>query len=71
LAGNFARWSDTSKILPQTELTEMVLDESGYTDMLKVDKSAEAPGRLDNLKEFVRSMEGFESLPLSWSMSRW
>ncbi|MDB5540145.1 MAG: family ATPase, partial [Devosia sp.] len=34
----------------------------GYTDMLKADKSAEAPGRLDNLKEFVRSMESFESL---------
>ncbi len=40
----------------------MVLDECGYTDMLKADKSAEAPGRLDNLKEFVRSMEKFESL---------
>ena len=62
LAGNFARWSDTAKVLPHTELAEMVLDESGYTDMLKADKSAEAPGRLDNLKEFVRSMEGFESL---------
>jgi len=62
LGGNFARWTDTSKILPHTELAEMVLDESGYTDMLKADKSAEAPGRLDNLKEFVRSMEGFESL---------
>ena len=63
LAGNFTRWSDTAKVLPHTELAEMVLDESGYTDMLKADKSAEAPGRLDNLKEFVRSMEGFESLP--------
>ncbi len=62
LAGNFARWGDTAKVLPHTELAEMVLDESGYTDMLKADKSAEAPGRLDNLKEFVRSMEGFESL---------
>ena len=30
--------------------------------MLKNDKSAEAPGRLDNLKELVRSMESFESL---------
>ena len=40
----------------------MILDESGYTDMLKADKSAEAPGKLDNLKELVRSMEQFESL---------
>jgi DNA helicase-2/ATP-dependent DNA helicase PcrA len=62
LAANFARWTETSKVLPHTELAEMVLDECGYTDMLKADKSAEAPGRLDNLKEFVRSMEAFESL---------
>src|ERR1700759_5317631 len=59
---NCPRWSETARILPHTELAEMVLDESGYTDMLKADKSAEAPGRLDNLKEFVRSMESFESL---------
>ena len=62
LGANFARWTETSRVLPHTELAEMVLDESGYTDMLKADKSAEAPGRLDNLKEFVRSMESFESL---------
>ena len=62
LAANFARWSETAKVLPHTELAEMVLDEFGYTDMLKADKSAEAPGRLDNLKEFVRSMEAYESL---------
>ncbi len=62
LGANFARWTETSRVLPHTELAEMVLEESGYTDMLKADKSAEAPGRLDNLKEFVRSMESFESL---------
>jgi len=62
LSANFARWSETARVLPHTELAEMVLEESGYTDMLKADKSAEAPGRLDNLKEFVRSMESFESL---------
>jgi DNA helicase II / ATP-dependent DNA helicase PcrA len=62
LAGNFARWADTSRVLPHTELAEMILDECGYTDMLKADKSVEAPGRLDNLKELVRSMESFESL---------
>ncbi|MGH6828851.1 MAG: 3'-5' exonuclease, partial [Rhizomicrobium sp.] len=62
LAANFARWSETARVLPHAELGEMVLEESGYTDMLKTDKSAEAPGRLDNLKEFVRSMEGYESL---------
>ncbi len=62
LTANIARWTETAKVLPHAELAEMVLEESGYTDMLKADKSAEAPGRLDNLKELVRSMEAFESL---------
>ncbi len=62
LVGNFMRWAEVSRQIPHTELAEMILDESGYTDMLKADKSAEAPGRLDNLKELVRSMEQFESL---------
>jgi len=62
LAAMIGRWSDSSRHIPHTELAEIVLDESGYTEMLKNDKSAEAPGRLDNLKELVRSMEQFESL---------
>jgi DNA helicase II / ATP-dependent DNA helicase PcrA len=62
LAASFARWTETARHIPHTELAEMVLDECGYTEMLKNDKSAEAPGRLDNLKELVRSMEQFESL---------
>jgi DNA helicase-2/ATP-dependent DNA helicase PcrA len=39
-----------------------MLDESGYTAMWKADKSPEAPGRLDNLKELVRALADFESL---------
>jgi DNA helicase-2/ATP-dependent DNA helicase PcrA len=62
LAAAFARWIAVAQHIPHTELAEMILDESGYTDMLKADKSADAPGRLDNLKELVRSMESFESL---------
>src|SRR4029078_4366334 len=62
LAQNFSRWTQTVQAIPHTELAEMVLDESGYTDMLKNDKSAEAPGQRENRKEFVRSMETFESL---------
>ena len=44
------------------ELAEIVLDESGYTEMWQKDRSADAAGRLDNLKELVRSMEEFENL---------
>jgi len=39
-----------------------VLDESGYTEMWQKDRSADAAGRLENLKELVRSMEEFENL---------
>jgi DNA helicase-2/ATP-dependent DNA helicase PcrA len=62
LIATFLRWRETSAHVPHAELAEMVLDESGYTDMLKTDKTPEAAGRLENLKELVRSMESFESL---------
>jgi DNA helicase-2/ATP-dependent DNA helicase PcrA len=39
-----------------------LLDESGYTAMWQADKSPEAPGRLENLKELVRAMTDFETL---------
>jgi DNA helicase-2/ATP-dependent DNA helicase PcrA len=62
LTQSFRRWQEQAAHLPHPELAEMVLDESGYTDMVKADKSPEAAGRLENLKELVRSMEQFESL---------
>ncbi|HTK14634.1 MAG TPA: UvrD-helicase domain-containing protein [Xanthobacteraceae bacterium] len=59
---NFDRWRAQKEALPHTELAEMVLDESGYTEMWQKDRSADAAGRLENLKELVRSMEEFENL---------
>ena len=38
-----------------------LLDESGYTEMWQQDKSPEAPGRLENLKELVRALADFET----------
>jgi DNA helicase-2/ATP-dependent DNA helicase PcrA len=35
---------------------EMILDESGYTEMWQNDKTPEAPGRLENLKELVKAL---------------
>ncbi len=43
-------------------LAEMILDESGYTGHWQNDKTPEAPGRLENLKELVKALEGFENL---------
>ncbi len=56
------RWRSLVPGMPHTELAEIVLDESGYTEMWQNDKSAEAPGKLENLKELVRSMEQHETL---------
>src|SRR5690606_9696526 len=62
VAANFARWQDLLETTPHTELAETILEESGYTDMWKNDRAADAPTRLDNLKELIRSMEDYESL---------
>jgi DNA helicase-2/ATP-dependent DNA helicase PcrA len=62
LLADFARWSKLIESMPQSELAEIVLEESGYTDMWKRDRSADAAGRLDNLKELVRSLEEFPDL---------
>jgi DNA helicase-2/ATP-dependent DNA helicase PcrA len=43
-------------------LAETILDESGYTAMWQQDKTPEAPGRLENLKELVKALENFENL---------
>ncbi len=58
----FDRWRKQRDALPHTELAEIILDESGYTEMWQKDRSADAAGRLENLKELVRSMEEFENL---------
>ena len=44
------------------ELAERILDESGYTAMWQADKTPEAPGRLENLKELVKGLESFANL---------
>jgi DNA helicase-2/ATP-dependent DNA helicase PcrA len=62
LMESFERWRVQKDQMPDTELAEIVLDESGYTEMWQKDRSADAAGRLENLKELVRSMEEFENL---------
>jgi DNA helicase II / ATP-dependent DNA helicase PcrA len=62
LLDSLDRWRGQRDTLTHTELAETVLDESGYTEMWQKDRSADAAGRLENLKELVRSMEEFENL---------
>ena len=59
---SFARWASLIDQKPHNELAEMILEESGYVDMWRADRTAEAAGRLENLKEFVRAMEEFPDM---------
>ncbi|KAF0173462.1 MAG: DNA helicase II / ATP-dependent DNA helicase PcrA [Rhodobacteraceae bacterium] len=48
--------------LSHVRLAEVILEESGYVSMWQNDKTPEAPGRLENLKELVKALEQFDSL---------
>jgi DNA helicase-2/ATP-dependent DNA helicase PcrA len=56
------RWRAQASETEHPRLLEIILEESGYTDMLQADKSPQAQSRLDNLKELVRAMGQFGSL---------
>jgi len=62
LIEDFARWRGLLDNTPHAALAALVLEESGYTEMWQKDKSPDAPGRLENLKELVAALEEFESL---------
>jgi DNA helicase-2/ATP-dependent DNA helicase PcrA len=64
LVRDFDRWRDQMRELSHVELTGVILDESGYTGMWQADKSPEAAGRLENLREFVGGLAEFESMDL-------
>ncbi|MCB1784125.1 MAG: UvrD-helicase domain-containing protein [Alphaproteobacteria bacterium] len=63
LLDDFARWRSLLDTMNHAELAALVLEESGYMQMWKEDKTPEAPGRLENLKELVGGMQEYESLP--------
>ena len=62
LLGQFRHWRSLIAVLPHTEVARTILDDSGYAEMWRRDKSPEAEGRLENLKELVRALAEFESL---------
>jgi len=56
------RWRGEAERIHHARLMEQVLEESGYTDALRLDRSPTAQGRLENLKELVSSMAEHENL---------
>lgn len=62
LLGNFERWKERLNQQTHVEVVEAMLDESGYIEMWKNDKTPEAEGRLENLKELVGALGEFQSM---------
>tara|TARA_B110000091_G_scaffold167114_1_gene178825 strand:+ start:1522 stop:3840 length:2319 start_codon:yes stop_codon:yes gene_type:complete len=64
LLAQLDRWHRISldKTFNHIELAEIILEESGYTDMWGNEKTPDAPGRLENLKELVKALDQFENL---------
>jgi DNA helicase II / ATP-dependent DNA helicase PcrA len=62
LLARFDRWRTRAAEITHEELAQEVLEESGYVDMWKAERTPDAAGRLDNLKELVRSMGEFPDL---------
>jgi DNA helicase-2/ATP-dependent DNA helicase PcrA len=56
------RWACEAGHMSPRDLTELVLEESGYTDFWRNNKSAKADSKLDNLKEVVNAVSEFDTL---------
>ena len=65
IAMQFGRLLETFRTLSDnmtvTELTQTILEESGYQQMLEAEKTVEAETRLENLKEFLSITTAFDT----------
>lgn len=55
-------WRARTQNMRPSDLARSVLDESGYMEMWKNDRAPDAPGKIDNLKELVGSIDAFQTL---------
>jgi DNA helicase II / ATP-dependent DNA helicase PcrA len=62
LIESFDRWKNAAKIKSPADFVETIITESGYLDMWKNDKSIEAEGRVENIKELLRGLQEADSI---------
>jgi DNA helicase II / ATP-dependent DNA helicase PcrA len=62
LVNLITKWRKDSFKMKHFDLLKLVLDESGYSPMLKNKKDLENENRLENLKELLRAMQDYDSL---------
>ena len=56
------KWRNDSKNIKHFDLLKIILDESGYSAMLKNKKDLENENRLENIKELIRAMQDYDNL---------
>ncbi len=56
------KWNGMLETTKLSELADVVMKESGYIKMWQSENTLEAQGRIENIQEFVRSLEEFSSL---------
>tara|TARA_Y100001970_G_scaffold285983_1_gene407039 strand:- start:156 stop:2180 length:2025 start_codon:yes stop_codon:yes gene_type:complete len=57
------KWRDDyKKKISHVKLLQIILDESGYSKMLKDKKDLENEGRIENIKELLNAMKEFDNL---------
>ena len=56
------KWRKDSLKMKHYDLLKLILDESGYSSILKNKKDLENENRLENLKELIRAMQDYDSL---------
>ena len=62
LINQFIDWNNHNKEISHTDLALKVLEESGYIGHWQNENSIESEGRLENLKELINAMSGFDNL---------
>lgn len=62
LLDDFERWRSLLDTTHHAEVAAQILDESGYMQMWKMDKTPEAPGRIENLKELIGGMQEYDTM---------
>ena len=63
LVQNFHEWQKSVNTTPLDDLASKILEDTGYWDMLKNDSSAEASGRIENLKELINVISDTNTYP--------
>ena len=62
LVGLIFHWNKLINEEDKIDIAEIIVEDSGYLDMLRNDKSLTAEGRVDNVYELFRSLEPFENI---------